>query len=636
MNVKSQGLKLFLATAILSISTGLWLQTTDALEVYPVLIIYPLLCGIFGFFVYSYLGTSKKVYFELRNNLALLGVILVPTIWLCSVEPYMFKIVHDEGLIASVAQSFHLERAASVSKIANWSTGVYQTFEGYLDKRTLLLPFLVSIIHDISGYRIANVFFLNSLFLFGLLLLISTHLREIGDKSAAFLALILLAFLPVLAQGATSGNASILNALLLMGAFVLGMRYWKEPNETTLPPLVYCLILLANARYESILYILPFGILILLGWKKAERIILTPLVIIAPLFLIFNAWHLRYAMTYEAFYIQDGPDGRDASFSLAYVITNFRETIKFLFSFGSAYTNSPLLSICGVSGIAVLIFHSLKGSLLTNLKAATLLLVTLLVTNFAVVLCFNFGLFTSYVTGRLSLPLNTMLCLFAAYGFLQDKRLLFRIAVIATALALVGDISFGGQPLNETSALRFVIGIIVLIATYALLASHANRLKVLLPTALLLLSIAVIAPKMRSHPYLDAYPGATAMGELLNFVEENNSKDTLFVTWFSYYPILKLANSLPPNMMPEVEQLKLAVQSDHYKRIYYLAFLTPDRSNLPEFPVPDGFELIPVTKERLAPGYFFAASELRLVEDETTAAAAESEAVESEHEAAPE
>ncbi|MEY3000849.1 MAG: hypothetical protein RL648_1063, partial [Verrucomicrobiota bacterium] len=102
--------------------------------------------------------------------------------------------------------------------------------------------------------------------------------------------------------------------------------------------------------------------------------------------------------------------------------------------------------------------------------------------------------------------------------------------------------------------------------------------------------------------------------------------------WFSYYPVLKLANSLPPTTMPEPEQLSLAVQSGHYKCIYYLSFLTPDKSEVPELQIPDGFELIPVKKERLAPGYFFEVSELRLVEAEMIAVKAESQSEKTEPE----
>ena len=592
---------------------GLLLPSEGSNETIPILLAYPILAATLVVFVYTLRHSLQGIFKSVKADRLILAAALLSLLWLLSVEPFMFKIVHDEGLIASTAQSFHSERAAAVSGTGNWSQAYYETYEGFIDKRPLLLPFLVSLLHDLTGYRVENVFVVNGL-LTGLLLLVMTGLmRTLTDRRGALLGLLLLTFLPVLAQGATSGNASILNGLMLASALALGLRYWERPDETTLPPLVYSLILLAHSRYESILYVIPFGLLILLGWRKAGRIVLTPLVIIAPLFLIFNVWHLRYAMAYESFYLQDGPDARDATFSFSYILANLRETLTFLFSFSESHLNSPLLSLCGLSGLGALIVGAAKKELAHRSRAAFAVLLAVALTNLAVILCFNFGVFTHYVTARLSLPLYLLLTLFAVLGFHHDRRLLFRIFTLLTALALVAHVTLFDNELGTESAVRFFMGMTVLVIGYALLASHAHRLKTLFPVALLLASVALIVPKMRSHPNLERYAPAIAAREIMQFVQEHQTRDTLFVTWNPIYPILLQANTVDPRRLPEAAELRQAVETGHYRHIYTLASVDPEKSNLPPLTVPEGFESVPVQKQRIAPGYFFEAAEWRLL-----------------------
>lgn len=589
------------------------LPSEGAYETIPILLAYPILAATAAVFAFTLRQAHTDLIGFLKADRIVLATGLLTLIWLLSAEPFMFKIVNDEGLIASTAQALHNERAAAVSGTGNWSQAYYETYEGFIDKRPLLLPFLVSLVHDLSGYRVENVFVVNGLLTGMLLLVMAGILRTLTDRRGAMMGLLLLAFLPVFAQGATSGNASILNGLMLVTAMGLGLRYWESPDELTLPPLVYSLILLAHTRYESILYIIPFGVLILLGWRKAGRIVLTPLVIIAPLFLIFNAWHLRYAMAYESFYLQDGPDARDATFSFSYVLTNLRETLKFFFSFSESHLNSPVLSLCGVSGLGVLIMAAAKRALNGKEKVALAVLLGVGLTNLAIILCFNFGVFTHYVTARLSLPLCLLLTLSAVLGFHNDKRLLFRIFTLMAAVALVANVTLFGNEPDTVDAIRFVLGISVLVIAYAILAYQAHRLGTLFPVALLIASIALIVPKMRTHPYLERYAPAIAVREIMAFVETHHARDTLFVTWNPIYPILLRANTVDPRRLPEACELREAMETGHYRKVYYLASVDPEKSTIPPFDAPDGFELLPVIKQRIAPGYFFEVSELRLL-----------------------
>jgi len=193
-------------------------------------------------------------------------------------EAYGFKVLMDEAMLLGTSMTMHLEKKALVPMRAHDIIGHFQLLDGQLDKRPLLFPFLVSLLHDLTGYRPENPWVLNTLLTFvfmGLVHLIGRRLT--GRDSGGLAAVLLLAGLPLLAQNATGAGFELLNLTMLAASLWLGMRWLERRDADTLTAFCYAGILLAQVRYESVIFIHPIGLLVLWagggrgGWAELAR-----------------------------------------------------------------------------------------------------------------------------------------------------------------------------------------------------------------------------------------------------------------------------------------------------------------------------------------------------------------------------
>ena len=553
-----------------------------------------------------------------KNWLLPAAAILLGSLWVLSIEPFSLKIISDEALIASTGQMMHAQRVPAVPQVGNWSSSTFVMGEAFLDKRPFFLPFLISILHDLKGYQFQNIFVLNA-GLTALFLGISWGLvSRFASRQAALLFLILIIFFPVLGQGATSGNASILNITLISASIFLALLYYEQPDERRLTPLVYALILLAQTRYESSVLILPFGIFIIAGWMKVRRIIMPIPVAVSPLFLILTAIHQRYALEFGKFYWQAGPGGRSDTFSLEYLGINLRSTWDFAFSLGTNHPNSPILSILGTSGLAVLLGGLLLRKIPADKRPVIFLLIALFLHNFATILFFNFGIFTEYTTSRLSLPFHYFLALFAVLAFHYLPKHLIRLAIIL----LVAVIFVQTYP--YTKANWESNGIVILFTLlgglgggfFLLEKGRAHSWKFSAVT--LILSLVFITPKLRNQSYSHAYAPSKSVALSMDFIRENAAIDTLFLHESPIIPILLKQNGAHPGAFFNSAQRRPIIEEGHYQHVYYLYNkidnASPDAvlGSRDWMKPPDEFEAIPITQTRLTEGFFFKVVELKL------------------------
>ncbi len=612
---------LFIAVAALSLLTGALFpmgQNAERLILFLGYASLVLCTGIFVFSLRGYLALPQKDSLKaVKGNISSFSAVLLTGLWIISIEPYGFKIIFDELLISGTGQMLHLTRTPSVARTSNWSTGTFLTLDAFLDKRPFLLPFLISILHDISGYRVGNVFILNTALLFGFLGISFKWISSLLNRTSAYLFLVLMAFTPVLAQGATSGNASILNILLITICLFLGLKYFQHPNKDTLIPLVYGVILLAQVRYESIVYILPFGLLILWGWKTSKSIILSPAIIVAPIFLVLNLIHIRYTLHASGFYWQDGPDSRRNTFSLGYLDENLQSTFDFLFDIGQLHPNSVILSILGVGGLFVILFLLLKKRIDSTQYTQLVLVVGIFIANMAVILFFNYGLFTTYATSRLSLPLQFFLSIFAVFAFMKAPKQLVAAAVLLFILiCFVQTTAYQKEDWMVKGWIICVLVPLILVAGYYFYHKSVERAPALV-AGLLLLSLVTISPKMHSKPYYHQYVSPQDIRYFNDFIQENVCEDTLFVSVYNYLAVLNVGNGvLPEDLVEAVRQSPTAFEDGHYQKIYLLhrkfpnkhtaIFLNFDKYKelLPEF------DFVLVDQQRTSPEIFVYVHEL--------------------------
>lgn len=283
------------------------------------------------------------------------GGLVVATIGVFSVmailaEPYHSKILNDEFVLQSTAFNLHYFRDVATMVRGYDIQGVFLSTDNYLDKRPYLYPFLVSLVHDLTGYRIANAFLLNSA-LYPLALALAYGIgRRIAGWRSGWVAVLLLGTLPLLGQNATGSGMELVNIVMILAAVLLGANYLERPDEPRLAAFVLGAVVLAQARYESALHVVAAAAVVVLGWWREGRIILPWSAVLAPLLLVPRALHNKVLSSSPVMW--ELKKDQTTRFSADYVAENLRGAADFLLHAGNLRANSPLLTVLG--GVALL------------------------------------------------------------------------------------------------------------------------------------------------------------------------------------------------------------------------------------------------------------------------------------------
>jgi hypothetical protein len=330
-------------------------------------------------------------------------------------EAYGFKILMDEIMLLGTSMSMHFQKTALVPMRGNDIQGAFQLLAGQLDKRPLFQPFLVSTLHDLTGYRPENVFVLNTGLTFVLLALVYRLGARIAGRLAGAAAVLLLTSLPLLAQNATGGGFEVLNLVMVLSTILLGMRWVQQRDPDTLEAFCLSGVLLAQTRYESVLFLLPVAILILLVWWQEKRPILSWLFVFAPLFLLPYALHNKVFSVRESSWELASQPGYSKPFALSYVVDNAVHGLNFFFNTTGEQSNSLVLSVLGFLALPFFLLWSAK--ILRTARTAEPVRLTMAVfavgfmAHTALMLVYFWGKFDDPVIRRLSLPLNLCLVL---------------------------------------------------------------------------------------------------------------------------------------------------------------------------------------------------------------------------------
>lgn len=330
-------------------------------------------------------------------------------------ESFGFKILMDEVMLLGTSMSMHFDKTALVPMRGHDIQGAFQLLAGQLDKRPLFHPFLVSTLHDLTGYRPENAFALNIALTFVLLALAYHAGRKLAGRAAGALAVLLLTSLPLLAQNATGGGFELLNLVMILATLLLGMRWLERRDPETLSAFCVAAVLLAQTRYESVLFLLPVGLMALWVWWREQRIILSGPAVFAPLMLLPYALQNKVFAVRESSWELAGQPGAAQVFSLSYAADNFPHWLNFFFNTTGDQSNSLVLSVLGF--IALPFFALWAVKLLRRPSAAPPAQLALAVFSLglalhaALYLCYFWGKFDDPVIRRLSLPFNLTLVL---------------------------------------------------------------------------------------------------------------------------------------------------------------------------------------------------------------------------------
>lgn len=357
--------------------------------------------------------------------------------------PYLYKVLYDEAVIQSTATTMQWHREVGAITRAFAYDGSLHLLGSYLDKRPYFFPFLVSLIHDFTGWREANAFVLNTVLLPVVLMLVYAAGRALAGHRAGLVALVSLGAYSLVLLNATGAGLEMLNLALFLGLVVSGTAYLREPNERRVDLLVFTGILLANTRYESSVYVGSTALMVLAGWIRAGRPVFSWWTIASPLLLVPYALHNRYlAATPVLWELRAGQEQR---FSWDYLASNIGFARTFFFNLDKGIANSIWLTCAGAlatAGFAVLVFRRrMRWCDMSPAVQACLAVAAGVLLNLVLLLAYYWGDLSDPIVSRLSLPLHALLALAVGGAVVWlERNYRWRLAgpVIAAALICYG------------------------------------------------------------------------------------------------------------------------------------------------------------------------------------------------------
>ncbi len=335
-------------------------------------------------------------------------------VYLQVVEPHGFKIVADEYLLSSTAKQLHEHREGAIVLRAYDFGGNFVTLNTRVDKRPLFFPFLISLLHDATGYRFENVFVLNALLGLAFTTLLFLFGRRFGGNWAGVVAVAWVCLVPLVVQNAVGAGFELLNLVMILLVALLGMRFAEQPtNDDRLSALLYATVLLAQVRYESALFVVPTGVVVAYGWWRRRAIHLPFAAFATPLLLLPVPWLQNVFKLSEASWQLKDVEGATSPFGFGYFYDNIGHALNFFFSFDGSQPNAWLLGALGILALGFLGLLVYKQGLevLRREPADTALLITIfgLMAHTLLMLCYFWGKWDDPVIRRLSLPAHLLL-----------------------------------------------------------------------------------------------------------------------------------------------------------------------------------------------------------------------------------
>ncbi len=328
-------------------------------------------------------------------------------------EERNFKITADEYVLSLEAMTLHFEGGSQVPIRMHELGGVERSLGGTVNKRPPAFVSLLALVHDVTGYRVENVFYLNTVLVFvfyGLLLGVGRWM--FGVKGGMFLCALWATF-PLFYQNAAGAGFEILNLVFILLFLVAAKGYWDEPSAERQRFFVITSVLLANTRYESVLFAVAAGVVIVAQWWRRREVRCDASLYLAPLVMTTFLLRMRVFDNDRAGNWQ--VEAGQAPFSWEYVYDNIGHAMNHFLAFSRGSTSSELLWIPGLAGLVFMLYQGVKqlwkGEALE--RYVPLLAVSgVVLVNFGVLMFYHWGQLNYPEVTRLGLPL----ALIASFG----------------------------------------------------------------------------------------------------------------------------------------------------------------------------------------------------------------------------
>ena len=266
-----------------------------------------------------------------------------------------FRIFADETNLLSDSQNlYEAQKCFSTHSQLEFSNGGKIILAGVLDKRPALFPYLVSIIHSLTGYSPENVFYFN--YTIGFLSLFLTYylIQLFWGKYWGINGLIYLASYPLFIKYTYSGGFEVFNLFCSLILFIIIYEFIKYPESLKAESLLLFIPLISQSRYESIfsLFITLPLVFYLLPIKEYSK--LSYKFYMFPLFLIAPAW-LR-VITNDPVSCQ--VENLNDRFGFEWFGINLTKAFQFYFSQEENYGINYVISYLAIIGFIIFIWKT--------------------------------------------------------------------------------------------------------------------------------------------------------------------------------------------------------------------------------------------------------------------------------------
>jgi hypothetical protein len=225
-----------------------------------------------------------------RHFQGLLFALFVTLVVSVSVET-RFRVFSDETNYLAVSKALFERREAWMFLETMNIKGIIVPISTYLEKHPLFFPFLLQLLHALLGYHLFNPFVLNFMVLFGFLFLSYVIACQVLGKIWGYCVVILIVAQPIVSLTANSGQADLLNLLLIFANFGLLYSFLVNPSPVIFRFLWLTMLLSAHTRYESlIIFPITLIMLVLLKRVKWEYFQKPALFALTPLLLMPLFW----------------------------------------------------------------------------------------------------------------------------------------------------------------------------------------------------------------------------------------------------------------------------------------------------------------------------------------------------------
>jgi len=213
------------------------------------------------------LNFSIKASFE-KYWLGIIIALIMTSLVFISVE-VNFKTLSDETNLLSVSLSMLNDKNVLNTTMGKYYYGNLNPINREIEKRPLMFPFMLNLLHSLIGFRYQNAFIFNYIVLFLLLVGIYIAVQQFSDVPSSIAAMFLVLSYPVVTIFGVSGGFDLLNSAFFVLLMAASYYFIKNPSSVAFAFIFATLLVFANIRYESIgfLVILPLLLIKKIKWQ---------------------------------------------------------------------------------------------------------------------------------------------------------------------------------------------------------------------------------------------------------------------------------------------------------------------------------------------------------------------------------